>query len=95
MIDPEDTDDLAADAGRRLRLTREALGLEQQEFGAEAGLSQPRYNAYENGKRKITLEAATLLCARYSMTLDWIFRGDPSGLPGRMRDEIRRIRRQR
>jgi transcriptional regulator with XRE-family HTH domain len=71
--------------GKRLRLTRKHLGYEGRasEF-AEAidvlpsALSQWE-NAYEG--RVITLEAAIRLCGRFRLTLDWVYRGDPSGLP--------------
>lgn len=31
------------------------------------------------------------LCDEYSLTLDWIYRGDPSGLPYRMWDKTRAV----
>lgn len=88
-IDPEDTGDLAADVARRLSRARRALDLDQEQFGAGAGLSQPRYNQYETGRRLLTLPAAMMLCERYLLTLDWIYRGDPSGLPYRLHDKIK------
>jgi transcriptional regulator with XRE-family HTH domain len=89
MIDPKDTGELRTDVGRRLRLTRTALNLDQQEFGTRAGMSQPQYNQYENGKRLLTLPSALLICSEYGLTLDWIYRGDPSGLPYRIATAIR------
>lgn len=89
MIDPDDTGDLKADVARLLALARMAMKLEQESFGEGAGLSQPRYNQYETGRRLLTLDAAMSLCERYSLTLDWIYRGDPSGLPVRLWDEIK------
>lgn len=89
MLDPRDTGDLKTDVGRRLRQTRTALGLDQQDFGTRAGMSQPQYNQYENGKRLLTLASALLLCSEYGLTLDWLYRGDPSGLPYRMATAIR------
>lgn len=93
-IDPDDTGDLAADVARRLALTRRALDLDQQTFGETAGLAQPRYNQYETGRRLLTLSAAMMLCERYLLTLDWIYRGDPSGLPNRLHERIKDARRQ-
>ena len=92
-IDPEDSGDLAADVARRLSQSRRALGLDQQSFGESAGLSQPRYNQYETGRRLLTLPAAMALCDRHLLTLDWIFRGDPSGLPARLHGAIMAARR--
>ena len=81
MIDPQDIGDHAKDVGRRLALSRKAVGVNQQDFGHGAGLSQPRYNQYESGQRLLTLNAAMKLCEQYGLTLDWLYRGDPSGLP--------------
>lgn len=89
MIDPDDTGVLQHDVARRLALTRQAMDLEQDAFGSGAGLSQPRYNQYETGRRLLTLDAAMSLCERYLLTLDWIYRGDPSGLPVRLWNEIK------
>lgn len=91
-IDPDDTGDLAADVGRRLSLVRRALRLNQQEFGSRAGLSQPQYNQFETGKRRLTIEAAINLCHVYSLTLDYLYRGDPSGLPYKLATTINQIR---
>jgi len=92
MIDPADSGDLKLDVGRRLRRTRLSLGLDQQEFGTRAGLSQPQYNQFENGKRILTLSSALRLCDEYGLTLDWLYRGDPSGLPYRLATAIRDLR---
>lgn len=93
-IDPDDIGDLAADVARRLALSRRALDLDQQSFGETAGLAQPRYNQYETGKRLLTLSAAMMLCERHLLTLDWLYRGDPSGLPSRLHERIQAVRRR-
>jgi transcriptional regulator with XRE-family HTH domain len=94
MIDPDDTGEFARDVARRLRLTRAALKMNQDEFAEPAGLSQPQYSQYESGKedRPLTLRAALPLCEAHNLTLDWLFRGDPSGLPVRLHDAIKAAR---
>lgn len=94
-IDPDDSGDLSQDVARRLQLSRSAHNLDQEEFADGAGLSQPRYNQYETGKRLLTLSAAMLLCERYLLTLDWLYRGDPSGLPARLASRINQLRKER
>lgn len=97
MIDPDDTGDEANDIARRLRLTRVALGFDDRQqklFGEEAGLEQSGYNKFETGERKLTLQAAMKLCHRYDLTLDWLYRGDPSGLPNRLHKELIRLRQE-
>lgn len=91
MIDPHDTGDLLADVGRRFALARKAMRMDQQDFGVRGGMSQPQYNQFEKGKRLLTLRAAMKLCDEYDLTLDWLYRGDPSGLPYRLWDVIRRL----
>lgn len=93
MHDPDDIGDLSADVARRLALTRRAFGMQQQEFGTSAGMSQPQYNQFETGKRLLTLPYALALCLRYGVTLGWLYRGDPSGLPYSLHEKIREIRR--
>lgn len=95
MQDPEDSGQLTQDVARRLRLTREAFALQQAEFAEAAGLSQPQYSQFETGKRLLSLKAALLLCSKYNITLDWLFLGDPSGLPYRLADSIKLLRRKR
>lgn len=89
MYDPRDTGDLLVDVGRRLATARISLGLDQQQFGLRAGLSQPQYHQFEKGKRLLTLRAAMKLREEYSLTLDWLYVGDPSGLPYRLWSAIR------
>lgn len=68
------------DVGARLVRTRTALGLSQSEFAAGANLAVNTYNQYESGKNRPSIDNAILLCEVYGLTLDWIYRGDPSGL---------------
>lgn len=81
------TEDIAA----RLRHTRRALGVNQRQFAKRANLRQNRYNQYESGARALTIDAAQKICSEYSVTLDWLFRGDRSMLPHHLAIEIARI----
>lgn len=89
MIDPEDEGQLAQDVGRRLRQVREILNVSQVEFAKTAGLLHARYHNYEAGYRLLTLRAAFLLCAKYNLTLDFLFLGDPSGLKWNMVEALK------
>jgi len=71
----------ANDVARRLMQLRELLDLDQVSFGERAGISQPRLSQYETGTRILSLRAALALCAAYRISLDWLYFGDPSGLP--------------
>lgn len=77
--------------GKRLMLLREALGYggrEQARFARLIGCASPRYNQYEKGTRLLTLAVALRLCDQYRVTLDWLYRGDPSGLPQALAEKV-------
>lgn len=88
MLDPLDVGDLDKDVARRLTLSRLALGLQPGEFAAKAGLSQSNYSQYERLWRSLSIRAAMKLCTTYGLTLDWLYRGDPSGLSIRLNSQI-------
>ncbi len=90
------TDGTSVDAiGERLLLTRQALGLAQGVFAVRAGLAHNTYNQYETGKKRPSVQNAIALCEAYDLTLDWIYRGDNSGLPMRLWDAIKSLRSAR
>jgi DNA-binding XRE family transcriptional regulator len=67
---------------RRLKLTREALGLGPVEMARRIGISYQAYAHYEAGGRIISLPSALKLCSVAGIHLDWIYRGIRAGLPG-------------
>ena len=71
------------EVSRRLQLFRRRLGISQAELCRAIECRTNRWSQYESGERRITLEVAETLCDVYGLTLDWIYRGDPSGLPHR------------
>lgn len=77
--------------GQRLALTRQALGLQQNEFADRAGLAANTYNQFETGKNRPSVEAALALKDAYGMTLDWIYDGDMSGLRFQLGDAIKAL----
>lgn len=70
--------------GQRLVKLRTVMGLKQAQMSEQLCITQSAWSQYESGKRTITLEVAGVLAARFGLTLDWIYRGDPSGLPMRL-----------
>lgn len=81
--------------GIRLRITREAIGLNQVKFARAAGLSAAAYNQLEKGKSRPSIDAAIRLCKAHRLTLDWIYMGDNSGLVAWLAELIRAIRQRR
>ena len=63
---------------RRLRALRHALGLTQEEMVMAIGsFSGPQmWGNYEKAYRRISLDHAQALRARYGLTLDWIYNGN-------------------
>lgn len=78
MID-EETENIAI--SRRLKMMREAIKLSQAQLCREIGVAQNRWNQYETGERRITLDVALRLKRRFGVTRDWIYDGDISGMP--------------
>ena len=77
---------------KRLELTRNALKLAPGVFATQAGIPKNTYSQYETGVRMPRIDFALRLCERYELTLDWIYRGDPSGLKYNLADQIIRLR---
>lgn len=66
---------------RRLKLTREALGLNQTQFCTAGGIAPNTYNQWERARGRPELDGAAQLCEAHGLTLDWIYRGVSEGLP--------------
>lgn len=68
---------------RRLKDTREALGLSPSEIADKLGIGRNAWSQFESpkSKRKITLEASVKLHDAFRIPLDWIYCGDASSLP--------------
>ena len=75
--------------GLRLELTRTVFRMGQAEFCTRAKIATNTYNQYERGKKRPAIENAIALCEVYDLTLDWIYRGDPSGLRYNIADAIK------
>lgn len=77
-----------AAVARRLELTRTFFSLSQKDFAARADLSPSAYNHIEVARTYPSVETAIRICDAYQITLDWIYRGEPSGLPDDTHDGI-------
>lgn len=88
MWDDEDIGDFMVDVGRRVERLRSVLDLNQTPFGDPVGLSQPHVSQIETGSRSLPIEIAIKLCTLHNVTLDWLYRGDPNGLPVRLNQKL-------
>lgn len=69
------------DIGKRLRLIRQHTGLTQNEFAEKHGFNRARYNHWETGLRRISLDCAYKIRETYDVTLDYLYLGREAGLP--------------
>lgn len=65
----------------RLASTREALDLTQEELAEQLGVSRSALGNWETGRNLPDVAAMDRFAERHRITLDWIYRGDPSALP--------------
>lgn len=81
MGSPSRVSDQITATAARLRATRRALGLSQRDAANVAAVSEQRWSNWERGEHLLDLMAAIRFAERFGVTLDWLYRGDPSGLP--------------
>lgn len=85
---PESTEAI----GGRLELTRIALGIElRQAFAVVMGVTPQAYTNMVKGRARPSLDSAMRVVRRYSVTLDWIYRGNEYGMPRDLMDRINQI----
>lgn len=78
-----------AAVGKRLEDARKVLGVDHVDMARVANVSPQAWSNYVRGERPLSIEAASLLCDRYRLTLDWIYRGDPAGLPFELGEKLK------
>jgi len=60
----------------RLKELRKALGLTQDRFSKELGISKPTYVRYELGEMMPKLQILSFLTTKYVVDLNWLLSGD-------------------
>lgn len=68
--------DTDLEVANRLAALREKLGLTQVDFAEALGIEKNTYNAYERGKRPLSVETAKKIRRRYGISTDWLLYGD-------------------
>ena len=59
-----------SDLVARMRKCRETYGYTQAEVADKVGLSEAAYKSYENGNRRIPVDALTRVAALYNVSVD-------------------------
>ena len=70
-------------------MTREALGIKPADVCKRIKVGRNAWSQYESGERRITLRVAIKFCEEYGLSLDWIYRADPSKLSNDIRLNMR------
>lgn len=73
----------------RLKMTREALNVTPSDVCKRIKVGASAWSQYESGDRRITLKVAIKFCEEFGLTLDWLYRADPSRLPNELRIKMR------
>lgn len=73
-------------------MTARALGLSPAELCRRTGIKPNQWSQFTNPdkKRRITVDAAYKLVDEFGLTLDWIYDGDPAGLPNALAQKLRK-----
>lgn len=67
--------------GARLKAARLALGLSQKDLYEAIGVKAAAWNHWESGKRMPDPMVMAELYRLHGVTMEWIYAGDPKGLP--------------
>jgi transcriptional regulator with XRE-family HTH domain len=68
-------------AGRLRKLRTAVSDLTRKDWAGRHGFNPTQYTNWENGARRIPIDASEVLCRTYGVTLDWIYLGRAGGLP--------------
>lgn len=67
--------------GRRLAILREGMGLSQDEFATQLGISQTRYSKYESGRSQPPLDILIAISQITKQSLDFLIAGHSMVVP--------------
>jgi transcriptional regulator with XRE-family HTH domain len=67
--------------GRRLAALRETTKMSKTDFAAFCDFNYTRYINWESGHRRMLPDDAEVLCDKFGVTLDFIYRGIEAQLP--------------
>ena len=79
--------------GKRLQALRIRIAAKSKvrEFAQFLGINEDTYRAWEKGDNCLPPHVADDLCARFDVTTDYFYRGDPGGLPVRVHEKLRGV----
>lgn len=81
-------DEFKREAGKRLAIAESALGLKARAICETINCAQNTWSQWKSGKSTPDLFYMVRFCDKYGITLDWIYRGIPWGLPANIAQRI-------
>ncbi|WP_085849227.1 helix-turn-helix domain-containing protein [Pacificibacter marinus] len=76
-----------SEIGRRLAAIRQAESqMSQKEWAEKHSFGVTQYNNWEKGVRRIAVDEAERLCNLYGLSLDFIYRGNISGVSDKIKN---------
>ncbi|MBB4268186.1 helix-turn-helix domain-containing protein [Roseospira visakhapatnamensis] len=90
MPKPKPDPDFLRACGQRLDAARAATGLNDKDFCDAIGVTQSRYANWKAGSHAVPPDIAARMKQRFGITTDWIYTGDPSGLPMSLAGKVHR-----
>lgn len=78
----------------RARLFRMVVASSQAGLARSLGITARAWNNYESGFSRINLDLGILLCDRYGVSLDWLFRGQEVQLSTEFKSKLREAERK-
>jgi DNA-binding XRE family transcriptional regulator len=79
------------EVAKRLRALRKATGNTSARMAQLCNITAQRWHAWEKGLYLPDVIVMIQLCERFRLTLDWIYTGDTTLLPGKLEKEINAI----
>jgi transcriptional regulator with XRE-family HTH domain len=74
--------------GKRLGNVLRVYDLSQQQFADRIGVARPSLNGYLTGAGRLSLDSALAICDQFSVTLDYLYRGEVGGLTVAMLNQL-------
>lgn len=92
VVVPEAT---AARVIERIEAARKALGLTQIDFARRAFISPQQYTNWKTQGERPSVDQAIALCKAHGLTLEFLYRGDLSGLRHALHNDVAALLRKR
>lgn len=92
---PYTNSELRKQMAQRLKVARDAMGLQSQQMASRIGKPPPTYSRYERDLSGMTMQALWLLDQKVGITASYMISGRLSDLPSDLARKIEKLQRQR